>query len=135
MSYAITSECIVCHSCRVGCPTNAVSSDKDVLLVDSTTCNHCRGYRGTSQFAVVYTTNVGRLPSTHCGSLASCPLQAYSWKDCFGRYSNLIKIVQDQTKSVLSGTLVCRLFTKISSLVIPKRNQDLTKILTSVSCL
>ncbi|YAI82424.1 MAG: hypothetical protein ACQJCO_02185 [cyanobacterium endosymbiont of Rhopalodia sterrenbergii] len=71
MSYATTSEYIVRHSYSIECPTNTISSDESVLLVNSTTCNHYRGYYRTFQCATVYRTNTGYFPSYHCGSLAS----------------------------------------------------------------
>ncbi|WP_267383980.1 4Fe-4S dicluster domain-containing protein [Cyanobacterium sp. uoEpiScrs1] len=94
MSYTITSECIACDRCRVGCPTNAISFDNGVLLIDSTACNHCHGYYGTPQCAAVCPTNTGCLPSESYGFVASNRSQtdyADYWESWFNRYHTLLK--------------------------------------------
>jgi ferredoxin len=94
MSYIITSECIVCDRCRVECPTDAISINDGVLLIDSTTCNHCQGYYGTPQCAAVCPTNAGCLPSDSGSTLGSDPPQTdYTdyWEHWFARYRILLK--------------------------------------------
>ncbi len=91
MSYTITSECIVCDRCRVECPTNAISFNNGVLLIDSDNCNHCLGYYGTPQCAAVCPTNAGCLPSDHYGGVVPDKPQTDYWDTWFNRYHTLVK--------------------------------------------
>ena len=96
MSYTITSECIVCGRCCSGCPTDAISFDNGVLLIDAATCNHCRGYYGTPQCAAACPTNTGCLPSESCSTLDSDQPQIDYWENWFNRYQVLLKRLDNE---------------------------------------
>lgn len=41
MAYTINDECINCGACEPVCPTNAISEQGDVRVIDAATCIDC----------------------------------------------------------------------------------------------
>ncbi len=44
MAYTMISHCISCDSCRIQCPTNAISLIENRYSIDPVACNNCHGY-------------------------------------------------------------------------------------------
>ena len=49
MSLKITQECICCDACVTPCPTEAISCDDPIYVINSSLCTECVGYFKTPQ--------------------------------------------------------------------------------------
>jgi len=49
MSLKIIDECICCDACVSVCPTQAISCDDPIYVIDSSLCTECVGYYKDSQ--------------------------------------------------------------------------------------
>jgi len=45
----ITSECICCDACVAPCPTDAISCDDPIYVIEFDSCTECKGYFKTPQ--------------------------------------------------------------------------------------
>jgi ferredoxin len=49
MALKITEECISCGACEPECPTEAITEEDVIYVIDPDLCVECEGYFDTSQ--------------------------------------------------------------------------------------
>ncbi len=53
MAMKITDECIACGACEPECPTESISEDGGIYVINADTCVECKGYFDEPQCAAV----------------------------------------------------------------------------------
>lgn len=53
MAYMITEDCILCGSCEVECPNEAISEGDITYVIDPERCTECVGFFDESQCVLV----------------------------------------------------------------------------------
>jgi ferredoxin len=53
MAYTITEECILCGSCEMECPNEAITEGDVTYVIDPDRCTECVGFFDESQCAAV----------------------------------------------------------------------------------
>ena len=53
MAYLITEECILCDSCVLECPNEAITAGDEIYTIDALKCTECVGFFNEPQCAAV----------------------------------------------------------------------------------
>lgn len=53
MAMRITEECIMCGSCEMECPVEAISEGEETYVIDPDVCVECEGYYDEPQCAAI----------------------------------------------------------------------------------